>query len=72
MARTPLRRKQVDVLTRASMIADELADIIGKRDAVVVEARDAGHTWREIAIAVGMTEMGVKKIYERTTAAATV
>lgn len=40
------------------------------RDAMhedIVLARDtAGHTWREIATAVGMTEHGVADIYRRT------
>lgn len=38
-----------------------------RRDAAIVEARDAGYTWRSIALAAGMTEMGVRRIYLRET-----
>lgn len=34
----------------------------------VVSAREVGHTWREIAGAVRMTEHGVANLYARTVA----
>jgi predicted transcriptional regulator len=35
----------------------------------VLSARSVGHTWREIARAVGMTEHGVANLHARTAAA---
>ena len=37
-----------------------------RRDQLIVQARAAGITYRRIALAVGMTEQGVRLIYERT------
>lgn len=39
-----------------------------QRDEAMRAARDAGATWRSIALAAGMTEQGVRKALERAEA----
>ena len=41
---------------------------IHDRDAAMRAAREAGHTWRSIAIAADMTERGVQKALARRNA----
>lgn len=57
-----------DLASEIERLHAETAVITKRRNAWVVAARDAGCTWREVAASVGLTEMGVRKIYERTDA----
>lgn len=55
----------LDEIARA--VAAEL-QAIHDRDAAMRAAREAGHTWRSIAIAADMTEHGVRKALARRNA----
>lgn len=52
--------------SQAGKYASQAAKATQQRNRAIVRARDAGSTWRVIAEAVGLTEVGVRKIYERT------
>lgn len=41
--------------------ARQITDATAARNAAMRTARDAGHTWRAIATAAGMTETGARK-----------
>ena len=55
----------LDEITRA-VAAERQA--LHDRDAAMRAAREAGHTWRSIAHAAGMTERGVQKALARQNA----
>ena len=55
----------LDEITRA-VAAERQA--LHDRDAAMRAAREAGHTWRSIAIAADMTEHGVRKALARRNA----
>lgn len=45
---------------------DKNGELIAERDAAIIAARESGHTWREIARILGMTEHGVIKAASRS------
>lgn len=51
------------VITRA---VETIRKATEDRDRAMKSAREAGHTWRSIALAADMTEKGVMKAVERT------
>jgi len=55
----------LDKITQA-VVAERQA--LHDRDAAMRAAREAGHTWRSIAHAAGMTERGVQKALARRNA----
>lgn len=71
--RPDARRTALDSAAAAASKVDDLqaklATLTWRRNQSILEARNAGCTWREVAASVGLTEMGVRKIYERTEAA---
>lgn len=60
-------------MTWASQVALEVlednvrvtAESAALRDGLIVEARDAGNTWREVAGAAGLTEVATRSAYAR-------
>ena len=50
--------------TAAAAVAaaeDELTELKARRNAAIAEAREAGMTWRSIAEAAAMTELGARR-----------
>lgn len=54
-----------DALREAADAAKALIDATQARNQAVIDARDAGCTWRSIALAIGLTELGTRNIYDR-------
>lgn len=54
-----------DHLATAARAARAIRRATDARNAAIVAARDAGATWRAIALATGLTEPGVLRIYRR-------
>lgn len=52
---------QHDPLAALSRIQEQMLNLPARRAELIVEARSAGHTWRQIADALGMTEHGALK-----------
>lgn len=54
-----------DELTTVKRHADAARRHTAQRDTAIRDARDAGHTWRAIALAAQLTEAGCRKIAAR-------
>lgn len=52
-------------LDTAARAARAMDSAVRRRDRAIVAAREDGCTWRSIALAVGMTEVGVQKVVAR-------
>lgn len=50
---------------RLATAARQITDWTGKRDALIIEASQAGASLRDIAAHAGITHVGVKKIIDR-------
>lgn len=51
---------------RLMVIAKRIDDLTEERDKLIAEVRDEGSSLREIALYVGMTHVGIKRLLERT------
>lgn len=59
---TVIEKAKVRALQRAAQRAN---DAVAERNAAIIDAHDAGATFREIAEAVGMSAAGILKIVRR-------
>lgn len=57
-------------LTRLEQATEALTAATEERVNAIQTARDAGHTWREIAAALGVTERNITALMKRREAAA--
>lgn len=60
------RNPEDDDLTAITRAVETIRQATEDRDRAMKSAREAGHTWRSIALAADMTEKGVIKAVERT------
>lgn len=56
---------QPDHLARAAHATRQIARAVDRRNREIALARAAGATWREIALATGITDHGIRKIVIR-------
>lgn len=56
----------MDTLEQLAKTVATIDDATQRRNQLLRQAREEGHTWRSIAAAAGMTEHGIRKIVTRT------
>lgn len=65
MKARPASKQAQALLDQAAAAAEEMERQRVLRDELLIAARDAGATWRQIARALDMSEPGVMKLYKR-------
>lgn len=57
---------RMDTLEQLAEAVATIDDATQRRNQLIQQAREEGHTWRAVAAAAGMTEHGIRKIVTRT------